>query len=162
MTTLARTRPCAGEDLVDVDPNDPRDGSLPVFRWTQAGRAEMATRRQLRDMGLRPGGQPPVARIECRSGRRFAWLYRIDLALPRRTPTLAQEAALDRAMAARQTCPIPTCGRRYSHCLPLKTLGSCLECHDGTPADPTTYIEPAAHRLAAATPQRTGPWRADT
>ena len=27
------------QDLVDVDPNDPGDGSLPVFRWKQAGRA---------------------------------------------------------------------------------------------------------------------------
>ncbi|MFF0509136.1 hypothetical protein ACFYUH_36900, partial [Streptomyces fimicarius] len=33
--------------------------------------------------------------------------------------------------------------------VPLRTIGSCLECHDGTPADPTTYIAPAEHRLAA-------------
>jgi hypothetical protein len=131
--------------LVDVDPYDPGDGSLPVFRWKQAGPG-LATRRQLREMGLRPGGQEPVARIECRRGRRWAWLYRIDLALPKRVPTLAQEAALDRAMAARTTCP--KCRRRYYHCLPLRTLGSCLECHDGTPADPTTYL-PAATWQAA-------------
>ncbi|MEW1551925.1 hypothetical protein AB0421_36075, partial [Streptomyces tsukubensis] len=55
------------EDLVDVDPYDPGNGSLPVFRWKQAGR-DLATRRQLRDMGLRPGGQQPAARIECRRG----------------------------------------------------------------------------------------------
>ncbi|QNP68013.1 hypothetical protein IAG43_33970 (plasmid) [Streptomyces genisteinicus] len=134
--------------MVDVDPHDPGDGSLPVYRWRQAGPG-YATRRQLRAMGLRPGGQEPAARIECRTGRRFAWLYRIDLALPKRIPTLAQEAALDRAMAARQQCPGP-CGRRYHHCIPLRTLGSCLECHDGTPADPSTYITPAAaQRLAA-------------
>ncbi|WP_246213067.1 RRQRL motif-containing zinc-binding protein [Streptomyces abyssomicinicus] len=125
-------------DLVDVDPHD--DGTFPVFRWRQAP-AGYATRRQLCAMGLRPGGQEPVARIECRQGRRFAWLYRIDLARPKRVPTLAQEAALDRAMAARTTCP--RCRRRYYHCLPLRTLGSCLECHDGTPADPTTYLTPA-------------------
>ncbi|MDT0347535.1 hypothetical protein [Streptomyces litchfieldiae] len=41
-------------------------------------------------------------------------------------PTLAQEWALDRAMAARQTCPL--CHVRYPHCLPLKTLGSCWNC----------------------------------
>jgi hypothetical protein len=40
------------QDLVDVDPYDPGDGSLPVFRWKQAGRANLATRRQLREMGL--------------------------------------------------------------------------------------------------------------
>jgi hypothetical protein len=139
----------ADQDLVDVDPHDPGDGSLPVFRWKQAGRTNLATRRQLREMGLRPGGQEPVARIECRGGRRFAWLYRIDLAKPKFPMTLAKEAALDKAMAARQQCPGP-CGRRYFHCIPLKTLGSCVECFDGTPADPATYIAPAAAPLRAA------------
>ncbi|MFD7498300.1 RRQRL motif-containing zinc-binding protein [Streptomyces sp. NPDC059832] len=138
-----------GDEMVDVDLNDPGDDSLPVFRWTQAGRTNLATRRQLRDMGLRPGGQEPAARIECRRGGRFAWLYRIDLAKPKLPMTLAKEAALDKAMAARQTCTGP-CGRRYFHCLPLKTLGSCLECYDGTPADPATYIAPPAKHLLAA------------
>ncbi|MFI7246377.1 RRQRL motif-containing zinc-binding protein [Streptomyces qinglanensis] len=138
----------ADQDLVDVDPYDPGDGSVPVFRWKQAGHNNLATRRQLREMGLRPGGQEPVARIECRDGKRFAWLYRIDLAQPKRPMTLAKEAALDKAMAARQTCPF--CRRRYVHCLPLRTLGSCQECHDGTPAAPNTYVaHPAQHRLAA-------------
>ncbi|MGW9612650.1 RRQRL motif-containing zinc-binding protein [Streptomyces diastaticus] len=137
------------QDLVDVDPYDPGDVSLPVFRWKQAGRADLATRCQLREMGLRPGGQEPVARIECRGGKRFAWLYRIDLAKPKLPMTRAKEAALDKAMAARQTCPGP-CGRRYFHCLPLKTLGSCLECFDGTPADPASYTAPSVqHQLAA-------------
>jgi hypothetical protein len=134
-------------DVVDVDLYDPGDGSIPVFRWKQAGHA-LATRRQLREMGLRPGSQSPVARIECRGGQRFAWLYRIDLAKPKLPMTLAKELALDKAMAARQTCP--KCGRRYHHVLPMKTLGSCLECHDGTPADPSSYVtSAAAHRLAA-------------
>lgn len=137
------------QDLVDVAPYDPGDGSLPVFRWRQAGRENLATRRQLREMGLRPGGQEPVARIECRGGKRFAWLYRIDLAKPKFAMTLAKEAALDKAMAARQTCPGP-CGRRYLHCLPLKTLGSCLECFDGTLADPASYTTPPAKHLLAA------------
>ncbi|MEU3049181.1 RRQRL motif-containing zinc-binding protein [Streptomyces sp. NPDC006984] len=137
------------EGLVDVDPYDPGDGSLPVFRWRHAGRENLATRRQLREMGLRPGGAEPVARIECRGGKRWAWLYRIDLAKPKFAMTLAKEAAFDKAMAARQTCPGP-CGRRYFHCLPLRTLGSCLECYDGTPADPTSYIAPPAKHLLAA------------
>ncbi|MCX5345889.1 RRQRL motif-containing zinc-binding protein [Streptomyces atratus] len=112
------------DDLVDVDPYDPGDGFLLVFRWKQAGRTNLATRRQLREMGLRPGGQEPVARIECRGGKRFAWLYRIDKALPKLPMTLAKEAALDKAMEARQRCP--SCSRRNFHCLPLKTLGSCF------------------------------------
>ncbi|MEU0852511.1 RRQRL motif-containing zinc-binding protein [Streptomyces flaveolus] len=134
-----------GEDLVDVDPYD--DGGFPQFGYRQAPKG-LATRRQLRVMGLRPGGQEPVAQLVWRRGARMAWLYRVDLAKPKRIPTLAQERALDRAMAARQTCP--ACRRRYSHVLPLRTLGSCLECYDGTPADPTTYIAPpATHSLAA-------------
>ncbi|AEY94222.1 hypothetical protein SHJG_p1091 (plasmid) [Streptomyces hygroscopicus subsp. jinggangensis 5008] len=40
------------QDLVDVDPYNPDDGSLPVFRWKQAGCDTLATRRQLREMGL--------------------------------------------------------------------------------------------------------------
>jgi hypothetical protein len=108
------------KDLVDVDLYDPGDGSLPVFRWKQAGHANLATRRQLREMGLRPGGQEPVARIECRGGRRFAWLYRIDLAKPKLPMTFAKESALDKAMAARQTCGI--CRRRYFHCLQAAVL----------------------------------------
>ncbi|MFC9758883.1 RRQRL motif-containing zinc-binding protein [Streptomyces sp. NPDC056921] len=89
------------QDLVDADPNERGDGFLPVFRWKQAGRENLATRRELREMGLRPGGQEPAARIECRGGKRFAWLYRIDLAKPKVPMTLAKEAALDKAMAAR-------------------------------------------------------------
>ncbi|MFD4032628.1 RRQRL motif-containing zinc-binding protein [Streptomyces sp. NPDC058637] len=139
----------AGQDMVDADPYDPGSGSLPVFRWTQAGRENLATRRQLRDMGLRPGGREPVARIECRGGKRFAWLYRIDMAKPKLPMTLAKEAALDKAMAARQQCP-GSCGRRYFHCLPLKTLGSCVECYDGTPAGPASYLAPPAKHLLAA------------
>ncbi|MET9686787.1 RRQRL motif-containing zinc-binding protein [Streptomyces coeruleorubidus] len=53
-----------------------------------------------------------------------AWHYSVDLARPKRTPTLAQERALDQTMAARQTCP--RCRRRYYFCLPLRTLGCCL------------------------------------
>ncbi|MFE5095976.1 RRQRL motif-containing zinc-binding protein [Streptomyces sp. NPDC056638] len=93
-------------------------------------------------MNLSPGGHEPVAQLTWRGGKRKAWLYRIDLAKPKRTPTLAQERALDRAMAARQTCP--ECGRRYFHCLRLRSVGSCEECFDGTPADPGSYIAPTA------------------
>ncbi|MFD6751338.1 RRQRL motif-containing zinc-binding protein [Streptomyces anthocyanicus] len=116
----------------------------------------LATRRQLRAQGLRPAGQTPIV-LRCRKCRNYpervctrpTFLYRIDRALPVRPMTLAQERALDRAMEARQRCP--KCCRRYHHVIPLRSLGSCLECHDGTPADPTTYITPAAdrHRLAA-------------
>jgi hypothetical protein len=77
------------------------------------------------------------------------WLYDVNLARPKRVPTLAQEWALDRAMAARQTCG--ACGRRFYFCL-SKKLGCCLECFDGTPVDPSSLMAPAASavpRLAA-------------
>jgi hypothetical protein len=132
-------------ELADVALYD--DGSFPQFVFKQAP-AGYATRRQLRALGLRPGGQEPAGQLVWRRGARFAWLYRIDLAKPKRTATLAQERALDRAMAARQTCP--TCLRRFHACLPLKTLGSCVECHDGTPAHPSSYLpSPQASRPAA-------------
>ncbi|MGP4004840.1 RRQRL motif-containing zinc-binding protein [Streptomyces sp. 8N706] len=135
------------EDLVDVDLYD--DSSFPEFRFRQAPKG-LVTRRQLRAMNLSPGGQEPVAQLIWRNGKRKAWLYRVDLAKPKRKPTLAQEWALDRAMAARQTCP--KCHRRYHYCLPLRTQGCCKQCNDGIPADPRSYIAPTApvtHRLAA-------------
>ncbi|WP_331751444.1 RRQRL motif-containing zinc-binding protein [Streptomyces sp. NBC_00715] len=136
----------------------PSDSSNPLVSQYDWGTAPegLATRRQLRAMGLRPAGQTPIV-LRCRKCRNYperfctrpTFLYRIDGALPVRPMTLAQERALDRAMEARQRCP--KCCRRYHHVIPLRSLGSCLECHDGTPADPTTYITPASdgHRLAA-------------
>ncbi|MFF5315565.1 RRQRL motif-containing zinc-binding protein [Streptomyces massasporeus] len=131
----------------DVDVYATESGTLPVYRWRQAPKG-LATRRQLRERRLRPGGQDPVAVIECRGGKRKAWLYEIDKAKPIRPMTFAKEVALDKAMAKRQTCP--SCSRRYYHCLPLKTLGSCLECYDGTPAAPGSYMRPPGDQLAAA------------
>ncbi|WP_331735633.1 hypothetical protein OG379_41305 (plasmid) [Streptomyces sp. NBC_01166] len=122
----------------------------------------LLTRRQLRAANVSPGGHGPVGILRCArcrtrpqyscTHRSRAYLYDVRLARPKRIPTLAQEWALDRAMAARETCPVPTCRRRYRYCLPLRTLGCCLECWDGTPADPADYTAPAplaSHRLAA-------------
>ncbi|WP_431331504.1 RRQRL motif-containing zinc-binding protein (plasmid) [Streptomyces sp. IPPR8] len=128
---------------------------LPEYDWGTAPVDQLATRRQLRAAGLRPGGHDPVAILRCkacatrdRTCTRPAYLYRVDLAAPVRPMTLAREAALDAAMAARTTCPV--CRRRYHYVLALRTLGSCLECWDGTPADPSTYIAPRpTHQLAA-------------
>ncbi|QKZ18614.1 RRQRL motif-containing zinc-binding protein [Streptomyces chartreusis] len=120
----------------------------------------LVTRRQLRDMGLSPGrNKGAVAILRCKWCSYRPWLscnhptrgflLRVDLAKPKRIPTLAQEWALDRAMAARQTCG--ECGRRFYICL-SKKLGCCLECFDGTPVDSTSYAAPtasASHRLAA-------------
>jgi hypothetical protein len=103
-------------------------GTFPVFRfgWAPEG---LATRRQLAACGLRPGGAGPVAQIQWRSGRRWADLYLIERAKPKRPMTPAKAAALAAAMRARRTCP--TCGRDAGYCIPL-SLGQCLDCHDLT------------------------------
>ncbi|MCU7827316.1 RRQRL motif-containing zinc-binding protein [Kitasatospora sp. DSM 101779] len=111
----------------DIDPTGEHHGGLPTWPWRYADPG-LHTRRQLRAMGLRPGGQEPAAQVVCRRGRRIAYLYRIDAAKPVRPMTQGRTAALDRAMAARQTCPI--CQVRHDACLPLKTLGSCLPCSE--------------------------------
>ncbi|MEQ7008489.1 RRQRL motif-containing zinc-binding protein [Actinopolymorpha sp. B17G11] len=87
---------------------------LPAFRygWAPDG---LATRRQLRAEHLSPGGHEPYALLLWRRDRAFAWLYRLDLAQPARTPTPAQQAALTRAMAARRWCA--GCQQHADHCV---------------------------------------------
>ncbi|MFF4963199.1 RRQRL motif-containing zinc-binding protein [Streptomyces sp. NPDC001222] len=86
----------------------------------------LVTRRQLRDIGLSPGGNDgPVAILRCKLCATWplwscthptrGFLLRVDLAKPKRTPMLAQKWALYQAMAARQTCG--RCGRRFHICL---------------------------------------------
>ncbi|MFB7745392.1 RRQRL motif-containing zinc-binding protein [Streptomyces sp. NPDC056132] len=136
------------------------EAALPEFDRSTVPEG-LVTRRQLRDMQLSPGGnEGPVAILRCRlCANRPQWscrhptrgyLLRVDLALPKRVPTLAQEWALDRAMAARSTCP--ECRRRYHFCLPLRTQGRCDPCARGYEPSPDTYFAstaPVTHRLAA-------------
>ncbi|MFE9348009.1 RRQRL motif-containing zinc-binding protein [Streptomyces olivaceus] len=140
-----RTGDQENDDLVDVDPYAPTgpQATLPVYKRNQAPDG-LATKRQLRAMGLSYGGLDVVAEVETR-GPKNGYLYEIAKARPIRPMTLAQEYALDKAMAARQTCP--ECRRRFYGCLPT-SLGICLECHDGTPAHPSSYIPPAATTAA--------------
>ncbi|PJN40775.1 hypothetical protein CG747_10590 [Streptomyces sp. CB02959] len=101
--------------------------ALPVYLWRLAPDG-LATRRQLRTRGLRPGGQPVVAQLERprrRRGPLVAYLYRIDLAQPVRPMTPAKWAALDKALAARRTCP--NCGRDAGYTLPT-SLSVCATC----------------------------------
>ncbi|GHJ92094.1 hypothetical protein SNE510_16130 [Streptomyces sp. NE5-10] len=107
--------------------------SLPVYRWRLAPEG-LATRRQLRAMGLRPGGQDVAAELERPRRRRaplVAYLYRIDLARPVRPMTPARWAALERANAARRVCP--ECGRDAGYRIPI-SLGSCVPCADAPPS----------------------------
>lgn len=100
----------------------------PVYPYRLAPDGLM-TRRQLRARGLRPGGQEPAAEIRWRRGRRVAYLYRVDQALPVRPMTPARARALDAAMRARRTCP--ECRTDRGHCIP-RSLGHCWPCHTAT------------------------------
>src|SRR5690348_6472389 len=88
------------------DPYGHRYG-LPTYPYHWAPK-HLFTVRQLRARGLRPAGQSPAAQILWRRGVRVAYLYRADLALPKRQATPAQLAAVSKALAARRTCP--ACG----------------------------------------------------
>lgn len=114
------------DDMVFYDPTGERYG-IPTYPYRMAP-AGLATTRQLRARGLRPGGQHPAAQILWRRGKRTAYLYRIDAAKPKRTATAAQLAALARALLARRTCP--TCGQIKDYYIPRRHG----ECHDCTPA----------------------------
>ncbi|GLW30168.1 RRQRL motif-containing zinc-binding protein [Actinoplanes regularis] len=107
------------------DPDGARYG-IPTYWWRGAP-AGYATRRQLRERGLCPGGQPIAAQILWRGvgGVRAAYLYRLDLARPKRTASPAVRAALAKAMRARRTCS--TCRTVRPYCIP-RSLGCCIEC----------------------------------
>ncbi|WP_238592110.1 RRQRL motif-containing zinc-binding protein [Pseudonocardia sp. EC080625-04] len=112
-----------------------QDG-LPTWRW-RAAPTGLMTRRQMRDADLAPCGAHPVAQVVCRRGRRWALLWDVADLGPKRIPSTAQLAALDRALAARRRCP--ACSRDVGYCIP-RSLGSCLDCH--TP--PTAAAQAAA------------------
>ncbi len=111
------------------DPVGTRHG-LPTYWWRGAP-AGYATRRQLRARGLCPGRQPVAAQVMWAGvgGTRTAYLYRLDLARPKRTATPAQLRAVHAALRARRTCP--TCHRLRPYYIP-RSLGECLTCHDQT------------------------------
>jgi hypothetical protein len=114
------------DPMVFYDPTGQRYG-IPTYPFKMAP-SGLATLRQLRADGLRPGGQPVAAQLMWRKGQRRAYLYRIDLAKPKRTATPAQRAALEQALLARRHCPV--CGRIQDYYIPRRT-GACLVCVPG-------------------------------
>ncbi|MFD8523443.1 RRQRL motif-containing zinc-binding protein [Streptomyces capillispiralis] len=109
--------------------------TLPVYRWRLAPDG-LATRRQLRAAGLRPGGQDVAAQLERprrRRGPLVAYLYRVDLALPVRPMTPARRAALAKANAARRICP--ACQRDAGYII-TAALGTCVPCAYPDPNGP--------------------------
>ncbi|MEU6263895.1 RRQRL motif-containing zinc-binding protein [Saccharopolyspora shandongensis] len=103
------------------------ESGLPTFPFGLAPKG-LATRRQLRAAGLCPGGQDIVAQIVWRQGRAWAGLYRVDLARPKRIPTVAQRRALLAAMTARRRCV--RCGHDAGYCLPSTRI--CWNCTNNT------------------------------
>lgn len=98
-----------------------------VYSWRLAPDG-LATRRQLRALGLRPGGQDVVAQVEQprrRRGPLVAYLYRIDAALPVRPMTDRRAAALIKANAARHWCPACRSDAGY---VIRASLGMCTPC----------------------------------
>lgn len=119
------------------DPNGETYG-IPTYPRRLAPEG-LATRRQLRAMGLRPNGQDVAAQILWHGRRppgartrlvRAAYLYRIDLAAPVRSMTPGRQRAIAAMMRARRTCP--DCRVTYPYVIPT-SLGCCPECA-GTPA----------------------------
>jgi hypothetical protein len=120
-----------------LDPEGDRYG-LPTYPWKSAPLG-LATRRQLRDRGLCPGGQPIAAQVMWR--RRgddvVAYLYDVATARPKRTATPAVLRAVARALEARRTCS--TCGEIRDYFIPRR-FGECLDCAE----DPGPTSEEAA------------------
>lgn len=108
------------------DPTGSRYG-FPTFPYHYAPDG-LATRRQLRADGLRPNGQPVIAQLLWRKGKRVAYLYRRDLAAPKKPATAAQLAAVEKALLARRTCR--ECGVTRPYYIPRRT-GACLDCTGG-------------------------------
>ncbi|QKV93884.1 hypothetical protein HUT19_20720 [Streptomyces sp. NA02950] len=101
--------------------------ALPVYPWRLAPDG-LATRRQLRAMNLRPGGQDVVAELQRprrKRGPLVAYLFRIDRAKPVRPMTPARWAALAKANSARRLCP--QCRTDAGYVIP-PTLGMCVPC----------------------------------
>ena len=112
------------------DPTGRRYG-FPTFPYHYAPEG-LLTRRQLRAKGLRPNGYDPVAQILWRHKKetRTAYLYRRDLAAPKRTATPAQLAVIAKMLRARRTCR--HCGQLRDYYIPRST-GTCLTCEPGAP-----------------------------
>jgi hypothetical protein len=109
------------------DPTGEHHGGTPTYPYRCAP-AGLATRRQLRNQGLRPGGQDIAAQILWRKGKRVAYLYDVTLAKPKRQATPAQLAAVAKALLARRTCP--TCRQVRPYYIPRRQ-GECFDCQHG-------------------------------
>jgi hypothetical protein len=104
---------------------------MPLLRRGCAPRDVLATFRQLRARGLRPGGRDHIAELVTKhrksSKTNFSRLWLISDAVPVRPMTPAKYAALERAMTVRKTCR--DCGDVYGRELP-KDCRLCPPCRE--------------------------------
>lgn len=116
---------------------------LPTWRYGRAP-AGLVTRRQMRELGLAPGGADPVGQLMFRhKGREVrALLWDRGELTAKRVPTPAQRAALGKALKARCWCP--ACQRHVGYCVPT-SLGMCVDC-----AFPDLVTTPAPGATAAS------------
>lgn len=110
------------------------DHGLPTFAFGSAP-SGLATRRQLRAAGLRPGGQDIVAQVTWKQGRRWAGLYRLDLARPLRPASPRQRVAVGKALRARRTCPTCPPGQRVKDYYLPTSQRQCFDCLASTDTD---------------------------
>jgi len=96
---------------------------MQTYPWFDQVPEHLKTRRQLADLGLRPGG-PVGAQVVWRRGKAHADLYDKNAALPKREMTDAQRAALEKAQEKRRTCR--RCGTVFSFVLGYDF--DCPEC----------------------------------
>lgn len=115
----------AGMSVRFWDPDGAKYG-VPTFPLHMAPEG-LATRRQLRARGLRPGGQEIAAQLMWRHPRGIAaaYLYRIDLAKPVRPMTPARWRAHEAMMRPRRTCP--ACRRDVGYVI-RTSIGTCEPC----------------------------------
>ncbi|MFJ2007955.1 RRQRL motif-containing zinc-binding protein [Streptomyces chartreusis] len=94
----------------------------------------LATFRQLKARGLRPGGQQAAGQIGwwIRGGYRFAVLYWVDQAKPKRPMTPAMWESIRKALAARRMCP--ECRQAKDYDISRKT-GVCNDCDPDAPRE---------------------------
>ena len=106
---------------------------VPALSWGWAPRELLATERQLRARGLRPGSEPVAVLIfghrQPARARDFAWLYLLAEARPKAAATPARMANLAAAMRSRRTCR--ECGHVQDRCV-SRTSRMCPDCEDAT------------------------------
>jgi hypothetical protein len=138
------------------DPAGKRYG-IPTYPFHMAP-SGWHTMRQLRSMGLRPGGQDIAGQIIWKHDgkRRKAYLYKKELAKPKREATPAQKEAIAKALQARRTCA--SCQAEKDYYIP-RSLGECLDCsraarNEPEPPEPDPEIEASWERERQRTAQR--------